>query len=258
MTAPVHFVCVTIGRMDGMAELYLSRLHGMLQRHVHRPFTLHCFSDVARQVPPGVVLHDCSEWRRFVGPSDHVTCHKLCLFAPELVGLAEFFYLDLSIVVQQDLDDWLARSLGRAEDLLIVDDWNYDCYNSSVMRIRPGAMRAVFDDFAAGVRHPARVPGDQDQIHAAVAAHGLSARVGLFDAADIVSYKTLRRLGRRRPGEAKRAFAGALIVKFHGRPKPHVALSWPYHLLRVVLPQLPLGGAGYLPWRRLRREWNGR
>lgn len=254
----IHFVCLTIGQMDGIADLYVSRLWSMLQRHLHQPFKLHCFTDVPRQVPEEILQHDCGSWRRFMGPDDHVTCHKLCLFAPELVGLTEFFYLDLSIVIQQDLDDWVSRSLNRPEDLLIVDDWNYDCYNSSVMRIRPNALRVVHDHFARGGRYPARVPGDQDQIWGCVAAHGLQARVGLFEPADIVSYKTLRRLGRREPTTARNAFADALIVKFHGHPKQHDALKFGYHLFKVVLPQLlTLGSPDYVPRTRLLREWTG-
>ncbi|WKB54326.1 hypothetical protein [Eleftheria terrae] len=258
LPAQLPVVCIATGELYGLGDMYVSRLFGMLQRHCPVPFRLHCYSDRPRGLPAEVDLRDCSGWEALQAPGMHPTMRKLGLFNPDFVEFPEFLYLDLSLVIRRDMRDLLEHAFGRPEDLVVVNDWHYPCYNSSVMRVRRGPLRYVYDGFAAGETHAQRVPGDQDHLHAAIRSRGDEGRVACFPAPLVVSYKNAMRVGRRDPARAAHMVDNATIVKFHGAPKMHQAFDPLYYFFRIRLRDL-LNGNLREPFstRALGREWLG-
>lgn len=154
-------VCLVTGDFHGRADLYLRRLYAMLARHCPVPFTLHCFCDQPRIAPPNVQLHSCEHWSKVTDPAMRPTTKKLQFFDANTVPFDEFLYLDISLVIRRDMNELLKFAFGQTQDLVIVNDWNYASYNSSVMRIRRGALQTIYDAFASGQRYPQQVPGSR-------------------------------------------------------------------------------------------------
>ena len=253
---PVTIVCLAFGDVYGMADLYIGRLFHMLERHCPRPFRLVCYTDRPRRVPAAIEQRDCAAWTELERAGMRPTTRKLGLFNPAYAEFEEFLYLDLTLVVRKDMGPLLDFAFGRPEDLVILRDWHYDGYNSSVMRIRRGALRWVYEAFVAGTRFEQRIPGDQDFLHQAIVRRSLQHRVALFPPGLVASFRQVRRS--RDPDFVRRSVASATIVKFHGDPKMHDAFELRYRLRRRVrellhghlLPVVPLG--------ELRRQWLGK
>ncbi len=231
---PLPIVCMAFGNV-ALADIYVTRLLEMLSRHCPLPFRLICYTDQARNVPVEIEQRDCSTWSEFDHEGTPAFMRKLGLFNPAYIGFDEFLYLDLTLVIRQSMKELLDFALSAPEDLVIVKDWHYDCYNSSVMRIRPKPMRFIYSAYLAGERFPQVLPGDQDFIHGVVNDRRAQHRVALFPAACVVSFKALLRIGRRSPKLARRFTEQATVIKFHGRPRMHQAFDPVYHFFRIRL-----------------------
>lgn len=245
-------VCLAVG--EAYADQYVTRLQAMLERHCARPFTLFCYSDRARDVPAAVEMRDCQSWTEVLRPAMRPTTRKLRFFDNVTVPFEEFLYLDLTLVIRRDMSDFLDYAFAQPQELVIVRDWSYPCYNSCVMRIRRGSFRAVYDAFVAGETYPFRIAGDQDFLSASLEAKGLQNQVAQFRPEDIVSYKELRGLNRSDGAAAARAIEAATIVKFHGKPKPHQVLDAGFNFFKIRLKNRR--DADFFR-DELRRQWLG-
>ncbi|RZI85087.1 MAG: hypothetical protein EOP38_06290 [Rubrivivax sp.] len=235
MTSPIHFVCVATGDFHGLADIYLVRLHRMLTRHAGRPFQLWCVTDTPRKVPVDIRQIDCTSWTELHQEGMRPTTVKLGLFNPAYTALAQFIYLDLTLVIRQDMSPLINHMLDSPHDLVILKDWGYESYNSSVMRIRPEELAFIYRSFAQGKRYPQKTKGDQDFIFAAIKDHQRESLVDLVPAPLVVSFKHTMRLGFRAPSQAASMVENAVIVKFHGSPRMHRALHPVYRTLKYNL-----------------------
>jgi hypothetical protein len=257
LPATVPIVCLAVGELYGMAELYVSRLYEMLGRHCARPFVLYCYTDRRRNLPAAIEQRDCAGWTELERPGMRATTRKLGLFNPRYVEFESFFYLDLSLIVRRPLDEMLTQAFAMTEALVIVKHWSNDGYNSSVMRIRRGPLTRIYDAFVAGEQYAQDVPGDQDFVRGVVLRHGLLSQVGHFAAHQIVSFKKTVQAGRRDAALARQRILDATIVKFHGSPKMHEAFALRYHL-HLRFEELLHGNLRpVLPMRALQCEWQG-
>jgi hypothetical protein len=231
----------------------------MLAATCPRPFALTCVTDQPRDLPSAIDQIDCSNWHELRRTGMRPTTVKLGLFNPAYVPYEEFFYLDLSLVIRSGLGPLLDAADCRPEPLVIVSDWCYDCYNSSVMRIRNRDLVFIYEAFAAGEKYPFRNAGDQDFIHAAVRARGLQNRVATFPPELVASFKLAARPSRCNRELARRQIADAVIVKFCSRPKPHELLQPYYRLWKYGLGYLPFGALGpAFSFTELDRTWSGK
>jgi hypothetical protein len=244
--------------MDGQVDRYVARLHGMLQRHAPQPCQLVCFSDRDRALPPGVQLRRCDGWHELRREGMRPTTLKLGLFNPGYAPWAHILYLDLTLVIRGDLGPLLRHAWAADRDLVIVDDWHHDGFNSSVMAIRNPGLEVIYQAFVRGERFDQRVPGDQDFINGVIATHGLQDRVATFAPGQVESFKRLMRLSRTDPAAARAAFHASTIVKFHGKPRMQdVFAPWGYWW-RVRLKELAHGQLRpVLPVSELKRAWFG-
>ncbi len=255
--SPLPIVCFATGELYGMAELYVTRLYDMLQRHCPRPFRLHCWTDRPRRLPAEIELHDCSAWSELLRPAMRPTTRKLGMFNPDYLPFERFLFLDVTLILRADMGALLADAFGRPEDLVIVPHWKREGYNSCLMCIRRGGLRAVYDAFVAGETYEQTVAGDQDFIHGVVQRHGLQRQVALLPEHHVLSFRLAARQGRRAPDDVRRRVEAATIVKFNGVPKMHDAFGLKFRL-KLRLKELLAGNLRpVMPMAELRREWVG-
>lgn len=256
LSSKTVFACVATGLLYGRAEQYINALYGMLSEHFQRPFELRCYTDRPRAIDERIRQMDCTSWREFQAAGTHPTDFKLGLFNPDYAQCDELFYLDLSLIIQSDLTPLVDYAGQCPEGLVIVKDWFYDGYNSSVMRIKPREMKFVYDDYVAGIKYPMHIAGDQDYIHGATQLR--PGVVTLFPAGHVESFKRLIRAGMSAFGAVKASAEQAMIIKFHGRPKMHVLFASGYVFFKYRLRYM-LHGHWRLPVdvSRLRRAWLG-
>lgn len=252
---PVQVVCMLVG--DRYPNLYLPRLANMLSRHMHVPYVLTCIVDRPRPLPPGVQSIDASQWSEMHREGMRLTTNKIRLFDPDTIPFQEFVYLDVTLVIQKDMRPLLEYAFGREEDLVIVKDWNYDCYNSCVMRIRTSdAMRRIYTAFVEGKTYPYRNPGDQDFIHACAQDLGLQKHIAFFEPDHVVSFRNIRELHRTDPQAAYEAIRKGTIVKFFGKPKMHQVADPMFNLFKIRLKNLAYGSKDAGFWlKELREHW---
>lgn len=258
LPSPLPVVCFATGDLYGMAELYVSRLHGMLERHCPHPFRLYCYTDRPRRLPEAMAAQrDCSGWSELLRPGMRPTTRKLGMFNPAYVEFERFFYLDLTLIVRRSLGEMLAYAFDRPEDLVILPHWKREGYNSAVMCIRRAGLKAIYDAFVDGEQYEQYVLGDQEFIQGVVARHGLHRQVALFPEHQVVSFRLTARAGRRDPQRIRERIEAATIVKFNGEPKMHEAFGLPFRL-QWRLKELVAGNLRpVMPMRQLRREWIG-
>lgn len=193
----IDVVCVKLGTKYGSE--YVNRLAAMVRRHLSLDYTFHCVTD-----DPSGVHGNILEVEE---PQLPGWWQKLALFKPDPWGLQNpILFLDLDLVILRSLDGFARDDTEFA----ICKDFNYDCYNSSVFWLKPGAHPEVWNRFTLDVID--RYPGDQNWISECIS------DATLWPADWLVSYKqAIRRrawFNRQPPPEAR-------IVVFHGRPKPH-------------------------------------
>lgn len=257
---PTSIVWMDLGDLYG--PVYVVRLARMIARHMGEPYTLACVVDHDRPLPEGVARIDAREWDLPARYSQHPALPKLRLFGEAFAASLdrpEFLYLDLTLVIRSGLRPLLDFADSRPEELVIVRDWHYPCFNSSVVRVRSGALAEVTHAFEVGRTCPKGLGTDQDFLYHSLCEDGEFNRVALLPEGMVTSYKNLRLVNRTDPEAARRKLDLATIVKFHGEPKMHQVLDPWYRLNRIALRRLRgLSGfkdAGF--WvRELRREWH--
>lgn len=252
---PVQVVCMLVG--DRYPDVYVPRLANMLKRHMHVPHVLTCIVDRPRPLPPGVKALDASQWSQMKREGMRLTTNKIRLFDPETIPFDEFLYLDVTLVIQKDMRPLLAYAEAKPEELVIVKDWNYDCYNSCVMRIRRSeSLAKVYEAFVAGKTYAFRNPGDQDFIHACVRDLSLEEHVAFFEPDHVVSFRNIRDRHRTNPEAAYEEIRRGIIVKFFGKPKMHQVADPLYNLFRIRLKNPSYGAKDARFWlKELREHW---
>jgi len=169
------------------------------------------------------------------------TTYKLFLFDPEKIPIREFLYLDTSMVIRAEMTPLLEFAFGQLHDLVAVRDWNYDAYNTSVMRVRQTCRLAMIPEaYEAGVAFDQRVPGDQDFVSGVVRCRGLEAHVTTFPDELVACFGTARRACRRNGRKGYEMLERAVIVKFNGRPKMDEVIDPRYRLRQIWETRNPL------------------
>lgn len=213
----------------------------MLRRHLPGAFRLVCIRDWAEPLSDSIETIDARPWAL------SGWFNKLRLFDQEVTGDEPFLYLDLSLVIMRSLEPLLTFAANEPVPLIAVRDWHYDSLNSCAMWIRPGpATQKVWDTYAAGIRFPTRLQSDQDYVNSVL--RPVPGALSYFPDETIASYKVLRKLNRESSIRAREALERAVILKFHGEPKPHQLLDRS-HALRLAMR-----GALRHP-RNVRADW---
>jgi len=217
----LHVVCVNCGEKYG--DIYVDRLYAMVSRHLHVPFDFTCFTDRPRQISGEIIQFDTTPWAL------RGWFNKLKLLDAPAMPYDSMLFFDISLIIKADLQPLV--DYVQDHPFVIVRDWHYDCFNSCVMWITGhDRTQQVWAEYMAGTVYQTRHHGDQDFIHAVFRANGWLASTCTFPPSWIVSYKNLRRTRRFAPTESAQLLDGALVLKFHGFPKPHELLMPEVHI----------------------------
>jgi hypothetical protein len=193
----IEVLCVKVGTKYGPE--YVNRLGSMVRRNLSLEHRFHCVTDDSRGVEANIL--EVEE------PQLPGWWQKLTVFKPDPWGLHNpILFLDLDVVILRGIDDFAREDT----DFAIIEDFGYDCYNSSVFWLQPGAHPDVWTKFTMDVMD--RYPGDQNWITECVP------NATLWPSVWMVSYK---RAIRRRLWFNPPPPPDARIVVFHGKPKPH-------------------------------------
>lgn len=251
---PVPIACMLVG--DRYPLIYVERLHNMLSRFCPVPFELICFTDRPRKFKAPVKQISIASWTDMLRPEMRPTTQKIRLLQQGVLPYPEYLYMDVTLLIQKDFLPLLEFAFNDPADLVILQDWNYDCYNSCVMRIRQGpALEKVYEDFMAGAEYPRRNKGDQDFIHASIKAQGLQDRVAIFPKEMIVMYHNARRINKTDPKAAYELLDKGIIVKFFGWAKMHELMN-PIYRLRKIRWKKDRGPADAKFWiKELKERW---
>lgn len=239
----VQIVCLAVG---DLSNEYVIKLESMLRRHMPVPFDLTCAVDAPRQLPSSIQTLDASGWPP-PRPGMRATTYKLSLFDPQRTPYEEFLYLDTSLVIRKDMTDLLEFAFGQPHDLVAVADWHYEAYNTSVMRVRQGALQAIPKAYEAGTKFVQRVPGDQDFVTSVIWGRGWDDRVTTFPKGMVQNYGTARTAAEKGMSVGRKMLEEATIVKFNGKLKMHILLDPRYRLKQMI--------AKKNPWHRNARFW---
>ena len=221
----VPIVCMALG--TSYPTVYVTRLFNMLTRHMPVPFDLTCVTDRRRRLPREIRTIDARAWA-MDREGMRVTTNKLRLFDAAIFP-GEFLYFDTTLVIHKDMGPLLEYAFSRPEELVVVRDWNYDCYNTCVMRIRGGGrLGTIYERFREGREYPRKNPGDQDFVTACVRDEHLEGEVATFLPEHVVSYRNARRTIRTNVEAARAELESGIVVKFFAQPKMHQLLS-PYY-----------------------------
>lgn len=238
-----------------LPNVYVERLESMLRRHMPVPFELICAVDHDRRLPPSIRTLNVADWpppRKGMRP----TTYKLNLFDLERMPFHEFLYLDTSLVIRRNMADLLEFAFGQPHDLVIVKDWNYDAFNTSVMRIRHSAELAeIIRDYEAGVAFPQRVPGDQDFVTGVIRHRALQSHVVTFPEGMVACYGKNRRLSKVNRRAAYEALEKATIVKFNGHPKMDELIDPRYRLRQMWKTKNPFHRRAWFWVKEAKRLW---
>lgn len=128
---------------------------------------------------------------------------KLTLFRKRSYGLKRILFLDLDVVITDNIDCFDVKD----QEFVIIKDWNYESYNSSAFLLEIGSRRKVWDKF---IKNKDRIMkthhGDQDWI--TKHAEGVCWPVHWC-----VSFK-------------ENQLPVGKISIFHGKPDPHEVGGW--------------------------------
>jgi hypothetical protein len=244
-------VCLAVG--ESLPDFYVERLYRMLTRHLKcQSPKLLCYTDRPRKISSEIEQRDCNDWNEVKREGMRVTTQKIRLFDGVTVPYEEFFYFDLTLVIRDNLQRLVDFANEHPEPLVIVKDWDYDSYNSCVMRIRPEKLKVIYESFVAGESYTQRIKGDQEFITRCIEANSLQKLVATFPAYEVASYKAVRNLNRKDRAAAIQMLEAASVVKFHGRPKPHELLDPLYNFFKIRIKH-PKDASFWI--KELRRNW---
>ncbi|GGD89028.1 glycosyl transferase [Aureimonas endophytica] len=227
----IAVVCMKWGTAFGPD--YVNVLYRGVAAHLSQPFRFYCFTDdpaglssgiIARPLPDSTLSADPD--RRWHGGR----WPKIGLFRPGLIAEDQALYLDLDVVITGGLDPLVERqrSLGG---LHILREWSPGLWNLLPLALRPdrGAQSSVFAWRPSEQHHlyealhsaPDRVlaafRNDQQFIgHAAAHPHYWPQGWAVSFKKHCVWHYPLNLVF-----PEPRKPAGARIVVFHGKPRPH-------------------------------------
>jgi len=128
--------------------------------------------------------------------------NKIQLFNPEFMKGERFLYLDLDIVITENIDSILEKE----GDFVTIQDWIYDTYNSSAMLMTGGSFPHVYNLFVKDKEKAMKAcpQGDQQWITNYVDGTTFSDN----------EFASFRMSGCENEPKGK-------VVVFHGKPNPH-------------------------------------
>lgn len=185
----MKIVCIHWGTKYSVE--YVNILNNMVKRHSNAELV--CLSDSFEGKDCDVMMLD----KGFEG-----WWNKIQLFKPDFLKGERFLYLDLDIVITQNINH-----LFDYDGFTTINDWIYDTYNSSAMLMTGGEYGHVYDIFVKDPEAAMKAcpQGDQQWISNYIEADNI------FKKTEFASF---------RMSSCEGSPKGDIVV-FHGKPDPH-------------------------------------
>src|SRR5690349_617658 len=245
----VEIVCVNAG--DKFPDLYVQRLYNMLGRKFSLPFRLTCFTDRKRDVSKEIIQIDIKQF------SARGPFNKVILYNPEAMPYDEALFMDITLVIKEELSGYIAYAKALDKDLVAIRDWRRPVMNSCFQWItKNDTLRAVWDVYVSDNYPEFRTKGDQFFTYSTLQALGLEHEIGYFPDGEIQSYKVLREAHRESESKFQELWAKTKVIKFHGMPRQHEVIKPIQHFWTTTIryPQFAIKDWNFLT-KEIREWW---
>lgn len=232
----VEIVCVNAG--EKFPDFYVQRLFNMLGRNFSRPFQLTCLTDRKRDLSSEIVQFDISS------VAGKGWFNKLLMYNPEVFPYDEALYMDITLVIKEDLTYLVDYAKSLNKDMTAIRDWRRPVMNSCVQWVAKNhTLKTIWDVYASDKYPSFRTRGDQEFIYSVMEELGLLDKIGYFPDGHIQSYKVLREAHRESGEKFEKLWRETKVIKFHGVPRQidilepwnqftNVTLRYPHHALK--------------------------
>lgn len=212
----INVCCVYYG--NKYKQEYVQKLYNMVERHLTIPHKFYCFTDwksLPRQIKGDIIYkefprHDMDGW-----------WNKLQLFHPDVELDGVNLYMDLDVVIVDNIDCFVTHS--KNEEFSIIRDFGQPdtTYNSSIMKWNNStATSLIWEPYFKDRPKWRKVQGDQNVVTDLMKGKEV---LKPFPDEWTQSYKWLDRT-KTRFSKSKWTFElskTAKIAVFHGKPNPH-------------------------------------
>ena len=164
----IDLVCVCVGGKYS-PKLHVGQLYAGVKRHLTLPYTFHVLTDSPNDPfyqQPDIITHHVPDWPEANG-SQKYWWYKMQMFNPKWGFTGTVFYLDLDIVIVDNIDKFISYS----EKFPVCQDFNrrwiknYEVSNSSVMCFHAPDYYSIYKEFKKDIPgYINRFRGDQDFI----------------------------------------------------------------------------------------------
>lgn len=232
----VEIVCVNAG--EKFPDFYVQRLYNMLGRNFSRSFRLTCLTDRKRDVSQEIAQIDIRDFGAR-GPFN-----KVLMYNQEVFPYDEALFMDITLVIKDDLAYLVDHARGLNKDVIAIRDWRRPVLNSCVQWVTKNETLAkVWEVYKSGEHPEFRTKGDQFFVYSTLCALGLEDRIGYLPDGHIQSYKVLREAHRESREKFERLWKETRVIKFHGVPRAtdildpmqqfwNVTLRYPHHAFK--------------------------
>lgn len=153
----VNVVCVYWG--NKYSTDYVSKLYNMVKRNLSIPFRFICYTE-------GSSLNFSSDYEIRKLPFTHYKgwWNKLSLFSPEAKLEGNCLYLDLDVVILNNIDDMAL--FGESDTFGVINDFypKSKMFNSSVMKFNNITAKHIWTSFINDKTNMLKNHGDQEVI----------------------------------------------------------------------------------------------
>ena len=215
-------ICVKWG--DKYSPQYVNVLYNMCKRHSFIPFNFICLTDSANGLSPDIIIKPIPRINL------HSWWYKLCIFNKELSLTGDILFLDLDLIVYDNIDklwDYKKDQFVIIRDFTRHTNTNWKRFNSSVFRFSAENFNWIWDHFYSNHKTTiAKYRGDQDYLYEV-----LKDKASYWPDNWIQSYKWEMRSqsdiqvinGKRNFKNIKdpKLIKDCCIAVFHGEPNPH-------------------------------------
>lgn len=213
---PINFCCVFYGNKYEIK--YVQNLYNMVKRNLTIPFNFIVFTDHVKLAK--LLIGDITV-RQFKRHDFEGWWNKIQLFSPESELEGINFYLDLDVVILDNIDCFIEwgddKTFGITRDFAQPNNY----YNSSVMKFNNEITTpAIWDKFMSDRKQWLRLQGDQNVVTELMRKNE---HLKPFPDDWTFSYKWF---SRKQPRFQKQKWTfeqdpKAKIAVFHGNPNPH-------------------------------------
>lgn len=216
----INFVCVNWGLK--FKPLYVQNLYNMVQRHLTIPHKFILFTD--RLKFHKNVKGPNIEFRKLPSEEYKGYWNKLLLFSPEAKLEGVNLYMDLDVVIKDNIDDF--ATFGDEDSFCVMRDFGqpHMWYNSSIFRFNSiNATKFIWEPFLKEKSKHMTLQGDQNVITNMLKLQPAAKKLKIYPDHWTQSYKWYDRSQTRfhKKNWTFEEDEKAKVCIFHGNPKPH-------------------------------------